>query len=298
MARVVRKRRDGVVEMPQYYDKRLTIVMGAMALAWCVMLPIAFYNTYGSVRGGFEAALDDYDYVFNFEERIRTTYRERWVHSLGDTTTEDEFLAGMQEGHSNRFLATMPFWAFFFGTPIFLLLLISFWPRRCPIRFDRNREIIYTWRGGHVWIADIGPRKGGLKTRLSSGMDGNPVYGTDKGIGPLAIKMHQIDSPTQSREFFAGIYPITHRDQNLDIQMFVNAFMTHAPRDEEGTLYEWDGKWLEKLERGPVFFFDWMRWLSERSFIVERFDEDKTEAALMEYLTHPETRSRGKRVKQ
>jgi hypothetical protein len=165
------------------------------------------------------------------------------------------------------------------------------------VRFDRKREVIYTWHTSWFrktfYVADVAPSSlSGLHADIAPAAKGRPtMFGTF--TGPVSIQMFQADNPEKARKFQVGPYPTCHEHHNIDVLMFIQAFMSGYLYDEAGNRAPWNGDWLNKLQRGPVFFFDWLRWLGGKTLAPTRyFDEAQTEAALMAYLTIPGTRSR------
>ena len=258
-------------------------------------------HVYGSLSKAKTELIDEYEYVFNFEEGARAQFRERvekGYEKEWSPQAEEDYVAGLMNYyiHKNRFLKKLPLFLIL-GSPLWVLLFGLLWPRPCPVRFDRKREVIYTWHTSWFrktfYVADVAPSSlSGLHADIAPAAKGRPtMFGTF--TGPVSIQMFQADNPENKREFQVGPYPTCHEHHNIDVLMFIQAFMSGYLYDESGNRAQWNGDWLNKLQRGPVFFFDWLRWLGGKTLAPKRdFDEAKTEAALMAYLTAPETRNR------
>ena len=85
-----------------------------------------------------------------------------------------------------------------------------------------------------------------------------------------------------------------HTHQNVDIILFIQAFMSKYLYNAHSLREPWNDQWLSKLDHGGFFIQDGLRRLGQKTLGPKHpFDEAKTEAAIMEYLSHPSTRSRG-----
>lgn len=295
MARTVRIITPGVVEIPHYRDRRMRIMAFFIMVVVLIGISISIFNTWDSADTWVDKMADDYDYVFNFEQSVREQYRTGFA-SIRENTSEDEYVRNMQEGHTNRFLRRGSTYFFLASIILTLLGLFLFFPYRCPVRFDRNREIAYTWYRNKLYLADIGSSLGGLNTRLISDMPDHPIRAISEytGSGPLLIKMFQVEDTSKTMDFWIGPYPLTHNNQNLDIEMFICAFMSKHIYNEQSLRQPWSADWLKKLDPGKPYPLDWLRRLSQHTFGRKCcIDPAKTEQALLEYLTRPNIRNRG-----
>ncbi|MCG7630235.1 hypothetical protein MHM88_20715 [Epibacterium sp. MM17-32] len=297
LARAVKLKSPDIAEIKTFRDQIFRVHFYVLSVFMTGVILCAYTYSYGSLSNATAAAMDDYDYVFNFEERVKEQYQRRVLREQA-RRTESEFLSDMKRGHGNRFLKRAPFYIFFTALPLWILLFGLLWPRPCPVRFDRKREVIYTWHTSWFrktfYVADVAPSSlSGLHADIAPAAKGRPtMFGTF--TGPVSIQMFQADNPEKARKFQVGPYPTCHEHHNIDVLMFIQAFMSGYLYDEAGNRAPWNGDWLNKLQRGPVFFFDWLRWLGGKTLAPTRyFDEAQTETALMAYLTDPKTRNRG-----
>lgn len=289
-----------LVEIKTFRDQIFRVHFYVLSAFMVGVVFFALFYAYGSLSKAKTELIDEYEYVFNFEEGIREQFRKRvergyekeWTHQA-----EEEYVAKFMSyyPHGIRFLEKFPL-LLILGSPLWVLLFGLLWHRPCPVRFDRKREVIYTWHTSwfrkKFYVADVSPSLYGLHIDIAPAAKGRPImFGTF--TGPVAIQMFQADNPKKKREFQVGPYPTCHEHHNVDVFMFIRAFMSGYLHDEAGNRTPWNGEWLNKIQRGPVFFFDWLRWLGGKTLAPTRyFDEAETEAALMEYLTNPATRSR------
>lgn len=295
LARAITLKSSDIAEIKTFRDQIFRVHFYVLSVFMVGVMLFALIFSFGSLSAAKTQIMDDYEYVFNFEEQQKSHYQRRYAG--GSTySSEEEFVDMMKRGHSNRFLRTSPLYIIL-GSPLWILLLGLLWPRPCPVRFDRKREVIYTWHTSWFrktfYVADVAPSSlSGLHADIAPAAKGRPtMFGTF--TGPVSIQMFQADNPENKREFQVGPYPTCHEHHNIDVLMFIQAFMSGYLYDESGNRAQWNGDWLNKLQRGPVFFFDWLRWLGGKTLAPKRdFDEAKTEAALMAYLTAPETRNR------
>ena len=298
MARAIKVIRPGVVEIPHYRDQRLRLIglyTGCFLLMLIIGVPI--YQE-GSFTAWQQEMVDGYEFVFHFDERTRQRYRKR-QHAIGHRITEEEYLKTPinRDRHYYRFFKTYGFYLWFGSLALICFGVFLFYPYRCPVRFDRDREIAYTWYRKQLYIADIGPFLAGLDTRPGSDLPDHPVrvLRDDTTVGPLLIRMHPIDTPAHKRQFWIGTYPPTHANQNLDIDLFISAFMSKYHYNTSGQHEPWSDTWLQKLQLGRPYPLDCLRRLGSHTFGHRcRFDETKTDDLLLEYLTHPSTQNRGR----
>lgn len=69
--------------------------------------------------------------------------------------------------------------------------------------------------------------------------------------------------------------------------------------DENGKRHEWQGEWLQKLNKGGFYPLDILR--KQGQFTLGKkhdFDEKQTKEALLEYLTDPTTRDWGESARR
>lgn len=120
--------------------------------------------------------------------------------------TEDSYVSLYLNGdrHDHRFIRRFGLHTAFGGFVLILLSLSALLPRRCPIRFDRHKEIAYTWDKGKLYIADIGPQLGGLNTRLGSSRPDTPLLERDKTTGPVVITQFEANNPQNKQAFRIG----------------------------------------------------------------------------------------------
>lgn len=299
MARAVKWVRPNVIEVPQYVDHRTRVASLCMGIFLVLVFVFSFASSEGAFSARGERLKDDYEYVFDFEERTRKAYRAHWATSLEGHTTEDEFVDRQVNGKRHRFIKRYSIYSFFGSIALVLFALALFYPRACPMHFDRNREIAYTWPKGRLYVADIGPYLGGLRANIESSREGGiKVFHEDKRTGPVAITLVDSTAPESTHKFCIGPYPVSHSHQNHDLIMFIQAFMSKYLYNKQNLNEPWNDEWLQKLNHSGFFIQDPLRALGKRTLGPKHcFDEAKTEAAIMEYLTHPSTRSRGKAVR-
>ena len=187
MHRVVTVRSEHTVDIIHYTGQR-TRVVGLFLFLFLLACTLAGgISSFGSVQAFVDDVVDQHDYVFNFEEHIRKGYRTNLIKALRERYTEDEWVAQqMTPGgiHDNRFFKKLFGLYLLALLPLSGLLMALFWPKHCPVRFDRKRELAYTWHRGRLYIADIGPMLGGLQGRITSDSpdDNNPLF-LDKTTG-------------------------------------------------------------------------------------------------------------------
>ncbi len=311
MQRVVTVRSRDVVDVVHYTGQRLRVV--AFLLMWLTFT----YNiigplySFGSWQAFVAEVKDDHEYVFDFEEYTRRSYRTTQIESRRERYTEDEWVEMQTSGNSNihsyRFLNKLFGLYLIWSTSFMCIVVWLFWPKHCPVRFDRKHELAYTWHRGCFYIADISPMLGGLRGQITSEADGNPLYHMDKTTGAYGLTMQRADfigredisDKKKNALIRMGTYPVCHAHQNVDIEMFIKAFMSRDMFDAQGNRIPWTSDWLDKIQKGRTFPQDFLRWLGSKTFGPSTsFDDEKiqvkTEAAIMDYLTNPETRDRGK----
>ncbi|WP_395343129.1 hypothetical protein PN836_002700 [Ningiella sp. W23] len=306
MYRAVKVHSDDVVDIVHFHSHR------ARVLGFMLLLVTLTYNvfgpiySYGSWQAFAEEVRDEHQYVFNFEELTRREYRTGPGSYVRDTYTEDEWVERQTRGesgiHTYRFFNRLAFLYFMWSHSLIMLGIWLCWPKHCPIRLDRKNELIYTWHKGHFYVADVGPQVSGLRGRVVSEADENPLYKIDKSTGAYSIDMHRADGKGKNNNapipMLLAPYPPCHSHQSEDIGMFIQAFMHQNLFDENERAIAWHGEWLNKIQKGRRFKLDAIRWLGKHSLgRSTHFDQTnvkaKTDAALMEYLTHPDTRNRG-----
>jgi len=296
MYRAVHVKSDDLVEINHFTGQRMRVV--AFLLLFLTLIPVVFapIYSYGGWKPFAEDVMDDFEYVFDFEGRIRTQYKERIARGTLEDRTEEEYVESFQNSpiHKNRFWGTLFPLFVIWSMPLLSIGIVLFWPQACPVRFYRKREVIYTWHKKKLYVADTGPQLSGLKDKLTSEADGSPIYDKDKSMGAYGIEMIPADGDGDPILVRVGPYPNCHGYQNKDVAMFVRAFMASYMRDAEGNRIEWNGDWLSKVQRGRFFALDPLRWLGSKTLgRKHRFDEATTEAALMDFLTAADTRLRG-----
>ena len=167
--------------------------------------------------------------TFNYQDRVQEQYEshKREMNSLyGEgyyTKSFDQFYhKGMRENYFNDLLSI--------GLILFFLilpwLLYLFWPQRCPVRVDKERNLIYTWSWGKLYASrfdNLNPKKQETAHFLE-------VRG---GWGPLVVSLYPAGS-NKAKRVSIGSYIPKFNYQNHQLLGFIKNYLngfTTMPSD-------------------------------------------------------------------
>lgn len=157
-----------------------------------------------------------------YEETIKKSYNlYREVLEKSGESYQD-FYEDQLPGLFNDFL-TLSLISFFLLIPWALYLL---WPQRCPVRIDKERNLIYTWSWGKLYASrfdNLNPKKKDTAHFLE-------VRG---GWGPLIISLYLAGS-TKAKRVSIGSYIPKFNYQNHQLLGFIKNYLngfTTIPSD-------------------------------------------------------------------
>lgn len=158
----------------------------------------------------------------NYEASIRSAYNfyESSIKARGGTY--EQFFEEQLSGYYTDFIAI---------SLLFLLLLLPwllyfFWPQQCPVRVDKERQLIYTWRWGKLYAA----RFDALNPEKKETAHFLEIRGS---WGPLIISLYPAGSNKPKRVSIGSYIPKFNyqNHQLLDfIRNYLNGFVT-IPND-------------------------------------------------------------------
>ncbi|MDO5642675.1 MAG: hypothetical protein Q4G26_09875 [Paracoccus sp. (in: a-proteobacteria)] len=306
MARSIRVVSPTVLEVKSIVDSRVRVICFAFMMVWIAMPVIVSISDGDPPMELYRRPVDSFVMLVSPEIGLRATYERSMSWRIeADQVPYEEYLA--------EYVAWRPFGQrfrdFMFDMSlIWVALLVGyfalFFPAYAPIRIDREKRMIYTQRGRHLYIRglpydyDIHTdwRDGNINWESWNGWDLEatiPILSrvTRHSFEEVAtIEMHRIDRPEKTRVFRLGAYPMTHRHtQGDDILNVIFAF-SYLPQPgrtgQAGRPY--DPAWQARLYQDKPLAFDWLRRLCGRTLGRRyRLDEAKVEAQLLEYATRP-----------
>lgn len=304
MARSISVVSPTVLEVKYLFGNRVRAICFAMVLMWGVLPALVSMYHGDPPLTLYKRSVDSFMLTFFPEAALEDTY-----HFYNDSRLEEDKVT------LDRFVADYVAWrpfadrfgqfAFDMSLPLIILVFgyfAFFLPAHAPIRVDREKRLIYTRRGRHLYVKKL-PYDFDLsvdwrdRTPLDDGMRGwklehiVPVL-SNVGNGHfrdvLAVEMHRIDQPEKKRIFRLGAYPLTHRPtQGEDILHVIYAFSYLPEPGRTGSAAQpYDPAWQSRLYRDKPLALDWLRWLTSRTLgRRHRLDDAKIEDQLLEYAT-------------
>lgn len=279
-------------------------------MCFFVMLAFAALPVVNSVLSGrpplelYGRAVNSFELTFFPHRALADTYeRSMSWRSEADQVTYDQYVADYVAWRPFRkrfadFLFNM-FWP---GICLGLAYFALFFPGYYPIRIDREKRLIYTQRGRHLYVKKLGfdydPSSDWQAEEIPEDTYTGWMYEntipilsrTGNFMDVLAVEMHRIDRPQKTRVFRMGEYPLTHRHtQGEDIDNVLDAFSyLPDPRRTGYAAKPYDPAWQDRLYIDQPLRLDWLRWLAGRTLgRRDRFDEAKVEAQLLDYAAQP-----------
>ncbi|GAA4359887.1 hypothetical protein [Kangiella marina] len=168
-----------------------------------------------------------YDSI-NYKEQLYSQFLEHkknMISLYGEgsfNTTFQQFLNEMKDTYIND-LITLLIMSFVIILP---WLLYLFWPQQCPVRVDKERNLIYTWSWGKLYAArfdDLNPKKQETAHFLE-------VRG---GWGPLVISLYPAGL-NKAKRVSIGSYIPKFNYQNHQLLGFIKNYLngfTTMPSD-------------------------------------------------------------------
>jgi hypothetical protein len=135
-------------------------------------------------------------------------------------------------------------------------IIFVFWRQPCPVRFDREKQLVYTWHRGKLYSASLAQ----LKVRFPR----SHYLAPTNHFGPLEISLYAKNG-TKEKRFRLGGY-FSEQYQNGTLMGWLNQFMRHEV--ENDLLYSADNQWLKNT------------WVEKSLFPIKQLPEDKVLTAL------------------
>lgn len=160
--------------------------------------------------------------TINYEDSIKSTYQfyKEAIDARGGTY--QEFYTEQFPNYYDEFIAIF----LLFFILIIPWLLYLFWPQRCPVRVDKERNLIYTWSWGKLYASrfdNLNPKKQETAHFLE-------VRG---GWGPLVISLYPAGS-NKAKRVSIGSYIPKFNYQNHQLLGFIKNYLngfTAIPSD-------------------------------------------------------------------
>jgi hypothetical protein len=190
----------------------------------------------------------------NYKERIITQYNKRKYsyESVGDIYPRSykEYSLSIYNSHYKNQLIFIYFIHTAWLIPLFLLPI---WRAPFPIRFNRKKQLIYTWHRGKFYYAR--PDQLNYKNTETDYIENS------NSNGPLEISLYTKGND-KAKYFRLGAYPAFHL-QSYALREWLDNYMNHAVLSD--SFQERKNTWIEKCLLSG-----------------KKLPQDKTEKALLE----------------
>jgi len=135
-------------------------------------------------------------------------------------------------------------------------IIFVFWRQPCPVRFDREKQLVYTWHRGKLYSASLAQ----LKVRFPR----SHYLAPTNHFGPLEISLYGKNGKKEKRFRLGGYF--SEQYQNSTLMRWLNQFMRHQVDNK--LFYSADNQWLKNT------------WVEKSLFQIKQLPKDKVLKAL------------------
>ncbi|PXF64199.1 hypothetical protein [Kangiella spongicola] len=150
-----------------------------------------------------------------YEQYLSTKESINSLHGKGTFNTSFEKFLDDMKGTYIHDLVTLIIMCFVILIP---WLLYLFWPQRCPVRVDKERQLIYTWRWGKLYAS----RFDALNPEKKETAHFLEIRG---GWGPLVISLYPAGS-NKAKRVSIGSYIPKFNYQNHQLLDFIRNYLS------------------------------------------------------------------------
>ncbi|MEM5527667.1 hypothetical protein WN093_02435 [Gammaproteobacteria bacterium AS21] len=179
----------------------------------------------------------------NYNERITNQYNHWKIvyESIGKVykRSYDEYFESL---YNSYFKNQLRFLALAHTAWLMPFIVLCFWRAPIPIRYNRKKQLIYTWHWGKFYSA--------TPDQLASADVQEDLYATSSLSGPLEISLFT-KGRKKAKRFRLGAYT-AYIGQNSDLKEWLNNYMNH--REPSEYYRKQQNTFFEKCPRAPKKF--------------------------------------------